>query len=142
MKDKNRTLLAAIALFFAGGFVNEWRLGLGLCAGAAALVGSRDAKSLLAGSWKFWVFPALFFGLMPFLSLESDTVLMGLPYSSARLLSGLKMLFHAYVFTVISVFVARSYSGEEIVAAAAGMGQRTPLHIQGPFRNVRDHRLV
>lgn len=123
MRRKDAVFFAGLALLLAGGLL-PWKAGLAACAAAAAAAGISRPRALLAGSPRFWLFPALFFALLPFLAASPDTVLFGLPYSRARLLEGMSLLFHAYAFTVLTLYAAYAYSVEELTAFAARLGLR------------------
>ena len=111
---------AFLAALFSGGKIQAVFL-------AAALfsLGLKDAGSLRAGSFRFWIFPALFAALSPFFIGEKNSAIAGMAYSTAQLKTGGIFLLHAYGFSALAVFAARNFSTGEVVAFGEKIGLKT-----------------
>lgn len=133
MKYKNKLVSISFAVFLVCTFLNvEW---LKVSANFLILTAFylADRNSLRAGGVKFWIFPVLFFAMLPFLNTEPDATALGLGYSKSALFQNAAFLLHAYVFAVILAFASRNYSARELVELTekkkilASAGLRTAL---------------
>lgn len=87
---------------------------------AAGLAWSRRDRrqGWMLVSWKFWLVPAIFIILVPFLAAKPDRELFGLGFSTSQFWQGMGFLFRAYLFFLLAGSLLSDLRLESVVSAA------------------------
>lgn len=123
MKKNNYIRGIVVLLFLTSLLVGNNPLGIGAGLSALILIGLINRRILYRfGPLKLWIFPLAFVCFSPFLLGEKTTEIFGLNYSVAYLKIGLGFIFRAYLFVVVTNFIIRELSMEEIAENAKKIG--------------------
>lgn len=91
---------------------------LGLAAAGLAWSRRDRRRAGVPGSWKFWIIPAIFILIVPFLAFEPDRELFGLGYSLSRLRQGAGFLFRAFLFFLVAGGLLSGLRLESVVSVS------------------------